>query len=87
MVVSNSERDQHDVAQSLAGKVRLLSAEGLRWIVREVPAPQFDRRGGTHLVFDGELVMRRVRVFPPDWFSLPDDLLYALSLQISADSG
>ena len=66
----------------MARKVRLLAADGLRWVVREVPAPQFDRRGGTHLVFDGELVMRRVRVFPPNWLDLTDDELYALSLRI-----
>ena len=54
----------------------------MRWVVREVPAPSFDRRGGTHLVFDGELVMRRLRTFPPDWHQLSDDDLYALTEQI-----
>lgn len=63
-------------------KVRRLSAEGLRWTVQEVPAPPFDRRGGTHLMFDGELVMRRIRTFPTDWYTLSDDELYALTEQI-----
>jgi hypothetical protein len=45
-------------------------------------APAFDRRGGTHLMFDGEVVMRRVRCFPSDWYDLSDDELYALSEHI-----
>jgi hypothetical protein len=80
--VSESEQDQREVARAVSRKVRLLAADGLRWVIREVPAPQFDRRGGTHLVFDGELVMRRVRVFPADWYDLSDADLYALSLKI-----
>ncbi|MEX2152049.1 MAG: hypothetical protein WD825_01850 [Gemmatimonadaceae bacterium] len=57
-------------------------ADGLRWTVQEVPAPAFDRRTGTHLVFDGELVMRRLRFFPADWDTLSDEQLYALTEQI-----
>lgn len=60
------------------GKVRRISADGLRWYVQEVPAPSFDRRGGTHLLFDGETVMRRVREFPVNWFDLSDEQLYEL---------
>jgi hypothetical protein len=62
--------------------VRRFEAEGLQWRVYETPAPALDRRGGRHLVFDAEMVMRRVRNFPPDWHELPDDALYALSLEI-----
>lgn len=62
-------------------RFRRLSAEGYRWLVTEVAAPRFDRRGGTHLMFDGETVMRRVRVFPANWYELADDDLYALSLR------
>jgi len=81
--VTETERHQHQGAQlRAAGKVRLLSADGLRWTVREVSAPPFDRRGGTHLVFDGELVMRRLRSFPAEWYDLSDDALYALSDKI-----
>ena len=65
------------------GKVRRISADGVRWVIREVPAPSFDRRGGTHLVFDGESVMRRIRHFPADWHTLPDDALYELSRRIT----
>ena len=81
--MTETERHQHQGAQlRAAGKVRLLSADGLRWTVREVSAPPFDRRGGTHLVFDGELVMRRLRSFPAEWYDLSDDALYALSDKI-----
>ena len=79
----DQDRKQPQLARPVASrKVRLFVADGLRWIVREVPAPQFDRRGGTHLVFDGELVMRRVRVFPANWHTLSDEALYALSQAI-----
>lgn len=61
---------------------RRIFADGEAWIVREVAAPVFDRRGGTHLIFEGAEVMRRVRNFPTDWFTLADDALYALSLDI-----
>jgi len=61
-------------------RFRRLLADGYRWVVTEVAAPRFDRRGGTHLMFDGETVMRRVRVFPANWYELADDELYALSL-------
>jgi hypothetical protein len=63
-------------------KVRFLEADGLRWRVHEVPAPQFDRRrGGAHLLFYADVVMRRVRPFPSNWFDLTDDELYALTDQ------
>lgn len=65
------------------GKVRRISADGLRWVVQEVAAPAFDRRGGTHLLFDGETIMRRVREFPANWHELGDDELYDLSRRIT----
>ena len=81
--MSKTESHQPEAEPARAPvKVRTLVAEGLRWIVREVPAPPFDRRGGTHLLFDGELVMRRLRSFPADWYDLSDDELYALSDRI-----
>lgn len=70
-----------------APKVRRISADGLRWIVREVPAPAFDRRGGTHLFFDGESIMRRVRLFPTNWFELTDAELYELSRRPTPTNG
>lgn len=81
-VPDNQKAENEILPQAATRKVRHLVADGLRWEVREVPAPQFDRRGGAHLVFDGEQVMRRVRFFPPDWESLSDEALYALSQQI-----
>jgi hypothetical protein len=66
-------------------RVRDLIADGLRWQVREMPAPAFDRRGGSHLMFDGEVIMRRVRVFPANWYDLTDDELYALTERIQVE--
>ena len=80
--MSTTESRQHEEGPARAEKVRSLVAEGLRWMVREVPAPPLDWRGGTHLLFDGELVMRRLRSYPAGWFDLPDDELYALSERI-----
>lgn len=68
--------------ESPALRTRRIFADGEVWIVREVPAPTFDRRGSTHLIFEGLDVMRRVRVFPTDWMTLAEDDLYALSLDI-----
>jgi hypothetical protein len=62
--------------------VREVEGDGEIWIVREVPAPAFDRRGGTHLVFESAYVMRRLRTFPNDWISMSSDSLYRLSLEI-----
>lgn len=61
---------------------RRLSVDGQSWIVREVPAPSFDRRGGTHLLFESLEVIRRVRVFPANWLELDDATLYALCLDL-----
>jgi hypothetical protein len=69
------------------GKIRHVSADGVRWVIREVPAPAFDRRGGMHLVFDGESVMRRVRHYPADWHTLSDEALYELSKRINPAKG
>ena len=62
--------------------VREVQGDGEIWIVREVPAPAFDRRGGTHLVFETAYVMRRLRTFPSDWISMSAENLYQLSLDI-----
>jgi hypothetical protein len=63
-------------------RIRRLDIDGQLWVVHEVPAPPFDRRGGTHLIFETHDVMRRVRLFPDDWLTLSDEDLYALSLAI-----
>jgi len=62
--------------------VRFFEADGYRWRVHEVTAPEFDRRhSGTHLLFYAETIMRRVRDFPANWDELPDAELYALTDQ------
>lgn len=61
---------------------RELIADDQRWIVHEIPAPAFDRRGGTHLLFEADHVMRRVRVYPGNWYELSDEELYALTEHI-----
>lgn len=47
------------------------------WRVFELVAA-YDRRGPS-LVFETDGVMRRVRAYPPDWRTLPDRDLLALS--------
>jgi hypothetical protein len=82
--VADKPKDQNEIVESPGGgKVRRVSADGMRWVVREVPAPSFDRRGGTHLLFDGETVMRRVRAFPENWYDLSDGELYELCRRIT----
>jgi hypothetical protein len=76
------ESSQTRESDSSGLPIRRIIADGEVWIVREVRAPAFDRRGGTHLIFEGLEVMRRVRVFPSDWLTLSDAALYALSLDI-----
>ena len=81
--MADKPKDQKEIRRSPApGKVRRISADGFRWIVQEVSAPAFDRRGGTHLMFDGESIMRRVREFPANWMELSDEELYALSQRV-----
>ena len=71
--------EQHELPR------RRIYIAGEPWLVREVRAPAFDRRGGTHLVFESADVMRRVRDFPADWITLRDEDIYALSLRIRGD--
>jgi len=57
---------------------RTLWAEGHYWRVHAIPAPSFDRRRGSHLLFACSEIGRRVRVFPEDWMQLSDAELYEL---------
>lgn len=57
----------------------IIDDENRTWLVSEVPNA-YDRRGGTSLVFQRDEIIRRTRIFPPNWFELPDDRLYELSL-------
>ena len=60
---------------------QLSSADGNHWRVYERAYPAIDRRTGTCLIFESDKVIRRVRDFPPNWRSLSDDELYAISLR------
>ncbi|HMC53618.1 MAG TPA: hypothetical protein VKH19_00475 [Gemmatimonadaceae bacterium] len=57
---------------------RTLWADGHYWRVHEIPAPVFDRRGGSHLIFECLEIVRRVRDYPENWMELGDADLYAL---------
>lgn len=63
-------------------RVRWVTGDGERWRVFERPAPAYDRRGGTHLIFDCALIVRRVRHFPPDWYELRDGDLFDLTRDV-----
>jgi hypothetical protein len=53
--------------------------EGVYWDVREVPNPDYDRRGGKSLVFESIHAFRRVRNYPLDWYDASEADLIALS--------
>ena len=55
------------------------AADGTFWDVREVKNPDYDRRGGSSLIFESVGAVRRVRNFPADWTTLSDAALDALS--------
>lgn len=57
---------------------RQMAAGDALWLVYELPATSFDWRGPS-LVFESHHAVRRVRAFPPDWRSLADEDLLALS--------
>lgn len=77
---SNSKDLKVDLQPAASrAQVRVLVADDQRWLVREIAAPQLDRRGGMHLLFESDGVMRRLRDYPADWFELDDAELYALT--------
>ena len=57
---------------------RYLIADGVRWEVRLFVSP-YDRRSRPDLVFESAGVVRRVRDYPEDWHTLPDEVLFAIS--------
>jgi hypothetical protein len=60
------------------GQVRVLKdALHAQWLVYEV-AYEFDRRSGRSLIFDGDVVWRRVRDYPADWADQSDDELLVI---------
>lgn len=58
---------------------RRVMVDGVLWLVYELQARQFDRRGTTSLVFESEMAVRRVRDFPTNWRMLTDEQLLTLS--------
>lgn len=79
---SNDRKADPETQAAPSARIRVLVADDMRWTVREVAAPSLDRRGGPHLLFESESVMRRLRFFPTDWFRLSDAQLYALTDRI-----
>lgn len=58
---------------------RRILAEGVPWLVYELPATVFDRRNSPSLVFESDGTVRRVRDYPSNWRELSNDELFALS--------
>ena len=67
-------------ADATPSRMRVLATDGMSWRVYEAAYSSTDRRTGISLIFDAELVIRRVRNFPANWYELSDEDLYALSL-------
>ena len=56
------------------------AADGVVWTVREREAGQIGSApGGRSLVFESDMVIRRVRRYPAGWRALPDAELERLS--------
>ena len=73
---------QNDRMQRRAiGTARIVvGRDGREWIVREVPAPDLDRRQTPSLVFEAPDIIRRVRSYPANWRELSDEALFELSM-------
>ena len=67
----SADADRHHVR-------RIVDHEGRDWVVRE-KVMSYDRRSNRVLVFENDQVIRVVRAFPLDWFSLGTDELIELS--------
>jgi hypothetical protein len=79
---TSDEQEWSSVHHTPPADERRVYNDGEWWTVREIAAPAFDRRGGTHLIFESVGIVRRVREFPPNWILLGDDELLTLSLHI-----
>jgi hypothetical protein len=60
---------------------RLVADGPVVWRVYELPAPSYDRRQGSSLVFEHSSIMRRLRDYPADWRGLDDGALLRLCNQ------
>lgn len=59
-----------------------IDADGAHWNVYEQAFSDYDRRSGASLIFESDAAVRRVRLFPADWFGLTDAELMELSWQV-----
>jgi hypothetical protein len=70
-----SQHDSQARAASSRGPVRTVEWGGVVWRVWEAHIGPYDRRSGPHLFFESAGAVRRVREYPADWHTLPDDAL------------
>jgi hypothetical protein len=68
-----------EVVREAQRTARAIVADGVLWLVYELPPTAFDRRCTPSLVFESDGTVRRVREFPSDWRTFGDDDLFALS--------
>jgi leucyl aminopeptidase (aminopeptidase T) len=73
--------EQQQSARPISPVIREIERNGVKWVVQEFPAPNYDRRGDPSLMFASDEVMRRVRTYPDNWAELSDEELYALSMR------
>jgi hypothetical protein len=59
-----------------------VDGDGIRWRVYEIAFSDYDRRRGLSLIFASDVAVRRVRNYPANWATLPDEALAALSWEI-----
>ena len=74
-----NQLDPSDTIQGLHRAARRLNVDDEEWLVYELPAAIVDRRSTPSLVFESYQAIRRVRSYPPDWRTLSDQALLALS--------
>ena len=68
-------------AEPETGK-RTFYHENVLWLVGERPAHDLDTEHASHLVFESDDCVRRVRNFPANWRELGPSELYALSWRV-----
>jgi hypothetical protein len=73
-----SDSSPHSTSRLVVGEVRHVKSEPADWKVYEL-RDRYDRRGTPSLIFESEMVVRRVRNYPPDWRSWDDESLLRLS--------
>jgi hypothetical protein len=80
--MTSAGRGDHRATHELArANGRTLLIDGMEWRVYELPSGMYDRRGPATLVFEASDIFRRVRSYPSDWRTLPDEELFGVSLR------